>query len=77
MRGISKLREHNIPLSVITVLTRDSLNAADELWNRNSSTTLRYYVHSMPDLQQEHVGRLAERLMGRRGGTDGGLGGVR
>jgi len=32
MRGISKLREHNIPFSVLAVLTSDSLNAADEIW---------------------------------------------
>jgi integrase len=48
-----------------------------QLGHRNSSTTLRYYIHPMPDLQQEHVGRLAERLMGRRDDTAGGSGSVR
>jgi uncharacterized protein len=32
MRGISKLHEHNIPFSVLAVLTSDSLSAADEMW---------------------------------------------
>jgi uncharacterized protein len=31
-RGMSKLHKHEIPFSVIAVLTRDSLQAADELW---------------------------------------------
>lgn len=33
MRGISKLREHDVPFSVIAVLTRDSLESPDELWS--------------------------------------------
>lgn len=33
MRGVSKLREHEIPFSVIAVLTRDSLDSPDELWS--------------------------------------------
>jgi uncharacterized protein len=32
MRGIAKLHEHEIPFSVLAVLTRESLSAADELW---------------------------------------------
>ena len=45
--------------------------------HRNSSTTLRYYVHPTPDLQDEHVGRLAERLVGRRDDADDGSGSAR
>jgi len=48
-----------------------------QLGHRNSSTTLQYYVHPMPDLQDEHVGRLAARLMGRRDDTTGGSGSTR
>jgi uncharacterized protein len=33
MRGIEKLREHEIPFSVIGVLTRNALQAADEFWH--------------------------------------------
>jgi integrase len=39
-----------------------------QLGHRSSSTTLRY-VHPMPDLQQEHVARLADRVLGRSRGS--------
>jgi uncharacterized protein len=32
MRGIAKLREHGIPFTILTVLTRESLNTVKELW---------------------------------------------
>jgi uncharacterized protein len=32
MRGISKLRQHEVPFGVITVITKESLNAPDEIW---------------------------------------------
>lgn len=33
MRGISKLREHDIPFTVIGVLTKDALQAPDDFWH--------------------------------------------
>ncbi|MGK2923042.1 MAG: cyclophane-forming radical SAM/SPASM peptide maturase GrrM/OscB [Methyloceanibacter sp.] len=33
MRGVAKLREHEIPFTVIGVLTRDALQAPDEFWH--------------------------------------------
>jgi uncharacterized protein len=33
MRGIAKLREHEIPFTVIGVLTRDAVQAPEELWH--------------------------------------------
>lgn len=35
-----------------------------QLGHRSVSTTLRYYVHPMPDLQQQHVRQLADRHLG-------------
>jgi uncharacterized protein len=32
MRGISALRQHEVPFSVISVLTNNSLNSPDEIW---------------------------------------------
>ncbi|MBI3436671.1 MAG: GRRM system radical SAM/SPASM domain protein [Proteobacteria bacterium] len=32
MRGVSKLREHDIPFTVIGVLTRNALHAPDDVW---------------------------------------------
>jgi uncharacterized protein len=32
MRGISKLRQHEVPFNVLSVVTNESLNAADEIW---------------------------------------------
>jgi uncharacterized protein len=32
IRGISKLREHEVPFSVISVLTKESLNVPDAIW---------------------------------------------
>jgi integrase len=78
--GLPRIRLYDLRHCHATHLARQGAPVTvtqSQLGHRSSPTTLRYYVHPMPDLQQEHVGRLAERLMGRRGGTDGGPGGVR
>jgi uncharacterized protein len=74
MRGLSKLREHDIPFSLLAVLTRDSLERADELWNFFRSTGTRYVgfnideregVHLSPSLEtSEHFDSL-KRFMSR------------
>jgi uncharacterized protein len=52
MRGIAKLREHQIPFSVIGVLTQDALNAPEEIW--------RFYE----ELGAAHVGLNVEEAEG-------------
>jgi uncharacterized protein len=32
MRGIARLREHGVPFSVLSTVTNESLNAADQIW---------------------------------------------
>jgi uncharacterized protein len=42
MRGISKLREHEVPFNVISVLTKDSLNDPDAIWQFYKSAGIDY-----------------------------------
>ena len=53
-RGISKLREHNVPFSVIAVLTKDSLQAADELWDFFKSVGISHVGFNIDEIEGAH-----------------------
>jgi uncharacterized protein len=53
-RGISKLREHNLSFSVIAVLTRDSLHAADELWEFFKSAGISNVGFNIDEIEGVH-----------------------
>ena len=55
MRGLSKLREHGIPFSVLAVLTRDSLEKADELWSFFKSTGARFVGFNIEEQEGAHI----------------------
>lgn len=74
MRGISKLREHDVPFSVIAVITHDSLDAADELWHFFKSAGIGHVgfnidenegAHSTPSLRNASHAAAFRRFMTR------------
>lgn len=54
MHGISKLREHEIPFSVISVLTKESLNAADEIWEFYRSNNITQVGFNIDEEEGDH-----------------------
>jgi uncharacterized protein len=55
MRGVSKLRDYDIPFSLITVLTRDSLDKADELWSFFKNVGARYVGFNIDEKEGANV----------------------
>jgi uncharacterized protein len=63
LHGIEKLRQHSVYFSVITVLTKDSVEAADELWRFYKSAGIPHVGFNIDE--QEGV-NLHSTLSGRR-----------
>jgi uncharacterized protein len=51
MRGIAKLREHDINFGVISVLTADSLKFPDEIWNFMKSLGISYVGFNVEEIE--------------------------
>lgn len=74
MHGIFKLHEHAIPFSVIAVLTRDSLNSAEELWSFFKSVGISHVgfnideaegIHDRSSLNNEEHFKALRRFLSR------------
>jgi uncharacterized protein len=55
MHGISKLREHNIPFTVISVLTKESLDAPDAIWEFLRSIGTTYTGFNIDEEEGSHL----------------------
>lgn len=55
MRGIEKLREHNIPFTTISVITRASLRRPDDVWNFLSSLGASQLAFNVEEAEGVHV----------------------
>lgn len=54
IRGISKLRQHEVPFSVISVLTKESLNAPDEIWRFYKSSRISRVAFNIDEEEGVH-----------------------
>jgi uncharacterized protein len=54
MRGISKLRQHGVQFSVISVLTKESLNNADAIWEFYRSNDITHVGFNIDEEEGEH-----------------------
>ena len=52
--GISKLREHKVPFNVISVLTKESLEAPDEIWQFYRSNGVTYVGFNIDEQEGSH-----------------------
>jgi len=54
MRGISRLRQHEVPFSVISVLTKESLNAPDAIWRFYRSNGITHVGFNIDEQEGDH-----------------------
>jgi uncharacterized protein len=54
MRGISKLQQYEVPFSVISVLTKESLNAPDEIWRFYRANGIRSVAFNIDEEEGVH-----------------------
>jgi uncharacterized protein len=54
MRGISKLRQHEVPFGVISVLTNESLNVPDAIWRFYRSNGITYVAFNVDEQEGVH-----------------------